>query len=124
VTRLFRYGVVGVAQNGGLYLAGLVLIGAGLAGWQATAATYPIGVLLSFLGNRGWTFADRERTQGQLARYIAVYGAGYAFSIGVVWALERAVDSWLAVLLAIPICALAMYAALQAWVFRASRPAG
>jgi putative flippase GtrA len=117
VIRLLRYGLVGLVQNGLMYLVGLGLIALGAKGWQATAATYPVAVLISFVLNRGWTFSDRVRDRSQILRYILVYAAVYFLSVATVWTLELIFPAWLALLLAIPVGALAIYVGLNLWVF-------
>lgn len=120
---LVRYGIVGVAQNGGFYLVALLLIALGWQAWQVVLVLNPIAVMLTFLLNRSWSFAGRTRAKGQFWRYVAVYGLAYPFAVGFTWVLEHlGVTSWLAVLINVFVCAVGIYAALNIWVFGKSMP--
>lgn len=112
-----RYAVVGLAQNGLLYLVTLGLIALGLQGWGALAITFPLGVLLSFLFNRAWSFAGRRRMRRQFARHVIVYVVAYPATLGISWLLERVTYPWLATGLTIGIIAVAIFVAANLWVY-------
>jgi len=112
-----RYAAVGLAQNAVLYLLTLGLVLLGLRGWGALAITYPIGVGISFLLNRAWSFAGRKRVRGQLFRHVIVYAAAYPVTLGVSWLLERVMYAWLATGLTIGIMAVAIFAVANRWVY-------
>ena len=116
-----RYVVVGLAQNGLLYLVSLGLLLLGLKGWGALAITYPFGVLLSFLLNRAWSFAGRRRMRGQFFRHVIVYAVAYPVTLGLSWLLERFLYAWLATGLTIGIIAVAIFIAVNLWVYPSER---
>jgi putative flippase GtrA len=113
-----RYAIVGVAQNATFYGLALILIYRGFAAWQATAILFPIAVGTSFLLNRSWSFAGRQRTSAAFQKYFLVYAAAYPVSIVMTWAQERAgVPSWLASLITLFVSAAGIFLALNLWVF-------
>lgn len=117
-----RYAVVGLSQNAASYLAFLLLTYSGLRGWQAMAILYPLAVCITFLVNRSWSFATKERSTGQFLRYISVYVGAYPISIGFLWALEFAgTPSWLAGLMTIGATAVLIFLGLNFWVFSPRR---
>lgn len=115
---LLRYGIVGILQNAVFYLLALALLALGWQAWQAIAVLNPIGVILTFLANRGWSFAGRERRRGQFWGYAIAYGVTYVVAISLTWLFERlGVPSWLALLMTIFIAAAGLYVALNVIVF-------
>lgn len=118
---LVRYAVVGLAQNGFLYLLTLGLLALGLPGWGALAITYPLGILVSFLLNRAWSFAGRRRMRGQFVRHVIVYLVVYPVTLGISWLLERVTYAWLATGLTIGIIAVAIFVAANLWVYPSHR---
>jgi putative flippase GtrA len=114
-----RYAVVGLAQNAAFYAVTLVLLRFGLMAWQATIILYPIATVLSFLANRSWSFANRERSGSQFRKYVLLYVAVYPAAIFLNWVQETGgVPSWLASLITIGVAAGAMFVVLNSWVFR------
>jgi len=116
-----RYVIVGLAQNGLLYLLTIGLLFLGFPGWGALAITYPLGVVISFLLNRAWTFAGRRRMRGQFLRHIVVYAAAYPVTLGVSWLLERVMYPWLATGLTIGIIAVTIFIMANLWVYPSER---
>lgn len=116
-----RYAVVGLIQNGASYLIGLVLIALGWTAWQVMGALTPLAVLATFLANRYWSFSERRGSipRAALGRYVVAYGLAYPVAMGLAYAIERlGVPAWLTLLLTIGIAAVALYLALNFWVFR------
>lgn len=75
--QLLRFGVVGLASNGVLYVVYLVLTAAGLGPKLAMSLVYAAGVMQTFWFNRGWTFEHGGRMDAAFIRYISVYAGGY-----------------------------------------------
>lgn len=48
----------------------------------ANAMGYAVGCGLGFVLNRAWTFGDRGRWQGSLARWLGVVGACWGLNLG------------------------------------------
>ena len=57
--QILRYGIIGVAQNALAYGVYLVLTWLGLDPKLVVGVTYPLAMLISFLGNRKYTFAHK-----------------------------------------------------------------
>jgi putative flippase GtrA len=117
---LARFGVVGVASNLVLYLLYLAATALGIGHKTAMTALYCLGVLQSFAFSRAWTFRHRGHAGGSLARYSAVYGAGYLLNLALLYALvdlagiaHQPVQAALIALIALLTFLLQKY-----WVFR------
>lgn len=118
IERFGRFGLVGLAQNAVSYLIILMLIGLGLAAWQAVSIVYPIAVAASFLGNRYWVFTDRKQSRATTFRYGLLYAVAYPVSMLLSYGLVlMGLSDWLAGLLTIVFLAVAVYSALNLWVF-------
>lgn len=121
---LLRYGIVGVTQNGAAFLANLALISIGLPAWIAVLIVTPAAILATFYANRLWSFSDRKTSEGQIRKYIAVYGTAWAVMGALVWALERGgIPAPAAILLAMATNAVGIFLALNTWVFPRSERA-
>jgi putative flippase GtrA len=118
---LIRYGIVGAALNGLFYGLGLFLVHLGWEAWLIILVLNPIAVMVGFLAHRHFSFASSSPvvTRAALPRYIFVYVVAYIGGTGFAYCLERlGVASWLALLLTIGGSAVALYMALNLWVFR------
>lgn len=88
---VIRYLCVGVVNT----VVGLGVIYLGIYGchWGDVPANllgYGVGIALSFVLNRTWTFASREAPVRQMFRFLAVMGVAYLLNLGLVLALIRA----------------------------------
>lgn len=121
--QLLRYAVTGLAANGALYAAYLLLIARGLGHKTAMTITYFTSVLCTFILNRRWTFTHEGAMRAALIRYVATYAIGYALNL---IALAVAVDvlglppQW-AMAALIVISAALIFLAQKYWVFPAGR---
>ena len=77
VTQLVRYGLVGVSSNICLYLLYLLATRVGAGHKTAMTAVYALGIAVTFLLNRRWTFQHNAGCSGALGRYLASYAIGY-----------------------------------------------
>lgn len=80
--QLFRFALVGLGSNAVLYLLYLLLTGLGLGHKTAMTLLYILGVLQTFVFNRHWTFRHQGKMPKALRRYLASYGFGYCFNLG------------------------------------------
>ena len=55
----------------------------------AMTLLYTIGILLTFLFNRCWTFDHQGLSTKDFIRYISVYGLGYVFNLATLFLLQR-----------------------------------
>jgi len=90
---LLRFLTVGVLNTalglGFIYTA--MALGAGLI--AANAIGYALGILVSFVANRRWTFAHRGDWRPALARWLVVTAIAYSAQLAVVIALGRGLGS-------------------------------
>lgn len=118
--QLVRYGVVGIASNGVLYLLYLLLTQQGMGHKLAMSTVFVIGVLQTFVFNRRWTFEHGGGIGGPFARYAASYAIAYGANLA---ALAVLVDGaglpHQGVQAAMILCNAALLFLLQKyWVFR------
>jgi len=76
-----RYAIVGVGSNLALFLLYLLLTGSGMGHKLAATVSYVLGVLLTFVLNRSWSFRSGGRPAGQLGRYAAAHVLGYGINL-------------------------------------------
>lgn len=118
IRAFLRYAIVGVTLNASIYGVTLVLLWLKFAAWQALMLVYPVAVALSFAMNRAWSFGDRNQSPRQFRNYVLVYVIVYPLAIAFTWAQEHAgVPSWFASLITMGLAALAIFFALNFWVF-------
>jgi putative flippase GtrA len=121
--KLAKFIVVGVANNLVGYGAFVVLSLLGVAAIPAMTVAYVIGMVISFTGNRKWTFGHRGSLVPTLVKFAVANLLGY----GVNFALLRLFVSQLG-LPQIPVqffatgcVALCTFLMMRLWVFRADR---
>ena len=78
--QFLRYAVVGLVSNGVLYLAYLALTWAGMGHKTAMTLLYVVGVSLTFLFNRNWSFRHDGAASPAILRYFTIYGFGYVLN--------------------------------------------
>lgn len=79
-TQFARYAVVGLVSNGVLYAAYLVLTHFGVEPKVAMTLTFALGVIQTFLMNRGWTFSYHGSNSRACVRYGVAYGGAYVLN--------------------------------------------
>jgi putative flippase GtrA len=119
---LVRLVLVSAVQNGFFYLLALGELQIGFEGWQTFALNYPLAVGISFLSNRTWVFAGRDRPKGQFVRYLTVYVVAYIGSMVCAAGLEAlGISPALAVFFTMFPNAIGLFLALNLWVFPQGR---
>ena len=81
--QLLRYAVVGIASNVAGYLAYLAVTAIGIGPKSAMTGLYALGALVSFLGNRRWTFAHRGSVSGSALRFAVAHVLGYLLNLAI-----------------------------------------
>lgn len=122
--QLVRYGIVGVAQNSVGYGIYLFVTWLGADPKLVVGISYPLAMLVSFLGNKKYTFDHKGGTAGAGGRFLLAHACSYAINLGM---LAICVDRLgyphqLVQLAAIFVCAAFLFLALKLYVF-AGRPA-
>jgi putative flippase GtrA len=115
--RLGRFGIVGIGTNISLYLVFLGLIWVNLDPVLASGLCYGLGVVLSYLLNRSWTFASQGSHSRDLPRFLLAYGAGLLITLLSMGMLTRWLNPAHAQLLTIGIAALTIYGSLHVFRF-------
>lgn len=85
--QLFRYATVGLLSNLALFLLYLAATRLGVGPKSAMTALYFLGVLMTFLFNRNWSFGHNGMISTALLRYLCVYLVGYGINWAVLYAL-------------------------------------
>ncbi len=91
IVRLIRYAVVGLATNLAGYLVYLLVTFAGVGPKVAMTILYGIGAVLSFLGNRQWTFRHAGNIWHSALGFVACHAGGYAINLLLLYVF---VDLW------------------------------
>ena len=87
---LFRFGVVGIALNLGLYLFYLVLT-LRLAPTAAITVIYPLGAALSYFAHRRWTYRSGVRGLVPFLRYVSIFILGYLTNLALLAVLAGSI---------------------------------
>ena len=82
LSRLLRFGLVGVSNTLLTIAAYAVLTGDGVPVAAASALAFMLGAANGYNLNRRWTFRPAAVRSGTLARYLAVQALGAALSAG------------------------------------------
>ena len=78
-----RYASVGIGSNLFLYVCYLALTALGVGHKIAMTIAYVIGVMISFLLNRSWSFGHSGSAQRALVRYVGAYVVGYLINLAI-----------------------------------------
>jgi putative flippase GtrA len=116
---LVRFAIVGVASNAALYIAYLGLTAAGIGHKIAMTLVFGVGIAVTFVVNRAWSFQSRRRAGGAFARYVMTYVAGYALNLAALVALVDVAGyrHELVQLAMIVVVAVVMFLLQRYWVF-------
>lgn len=76
-SQLFRFAIIGVMTNLFIYLAYLFLNQLYHAPKLIMTVLYATSVLISFIGNRQWTFSHQGKLSASFRRFLLVYLFGY-----------------------------------------------
>ena len=79
--QIWRYAIVGASTNLALYLFYLAITAYGLGHKVSMSLVYALGIALSFVFNRSWTFGHDGRISSAAARYFIAYLAGYLVNL-------------------------------------------
>ena len=77
---LVRYAVVGLTTNAIGYGVYLLVTWMGVPPKMAVTLLYPVGAMVSFLGNRKWTFSHEGEALPSLVRYWVTHCMGYGLN--------------------------------------------
>ena len=117
IRRLSRYGIVGLTTNFSLYLVFLLFLRIGLAPIWAAGICYGLGVGLSYMLNRRWTFASNDSHLRDLPKFVLAYGIGLVSTLLTITMLTMWMPPELAQLLNVAMTALVIYGSLRLFRF-------
>ncbi|MGE9984081.1 GtrA family protein [Desulfovibrio sp. SGI.169] len=122
--QLMRYGIVGVAQNAVGYGVYLFFTWLGADPKLVVGVSYPLAMLVSFLGNKKYTFDHKGGAAGAGGRFLLAHACSYGINLGMLYVcVDRfGYPHQLVQLAAIFVCAVFLFLALKFYVF-ATRPA-
>lgn len=85
-----RYFVVGICANLGLYGLYLLITFSGAGHKITMTVLYWLGVLLTFIFNRNWTFSHQGRIPRAFIAYAGIYAFGYLINFaGLYFLVDR-----------------------------------
>lgn len=111
--RFSRYGIVGLATNLSLYLIFVLLLRLGVSPVVSAGLCYCLGVGMSYLLNRRWTFGSNDGHGRDLPKFLLAYGVGFASTLLTISLLVSWLPAELAQILNIGITAVVIYACLR-----------
>ena len=121
--KLTRFVVIGVANNLVGYATFVVLSLLGVSAIPAMSVSYGMGMVISFTGNRKWTFSHRGSVGRALGRFLIANAVGYGLNFGLLWIFVKSLG-----LPQIPVqffatgcVALCTFLMMRLWVFRSER---
>lgn len=122
--QFIRYCITGVIHNGAGYLLYLLVTWLGAEPKIAMSVLFVIGVAVSFLLNRNWSFADKGSVSGSLTRFVIVYMTGYVLNLAALLVFYDRLGyphQWVQGLATIAI-AVVLFLLNRYFVFRDARP--
>lgn len=123
----WRFAVVGLTSNllGYLLFVGLSLLGA--SAFAALTGSFLLSMVISYFGNRGFTFAHHGSWRSSAAKFLAVAAFAYGFNFGILWLFVQlwGMPQIVVQFFAVGAVALGTFTLMRLWVFpRSSGPAG
>jgi putative flippase GtrA len=123
VDQLLRFGGVGIFNTVLTFstIVGMKVV-LGASDLAANAAGYAVGLLVSFLLNRQWTFraaaGDKDRVVSQIVRFLGIFFVAYAINIATVFSLiALGVNPYLAHAAGMPLYTLVFFLGCRRYVF-------
>ncbi len=82
-----RYAVVGLGSNLLLYLTYILITQRGVGHKIAMTLLYAVGVSLTFVFNRNWTFSHQGHVTKSFFAYLLTYALGYVLNLVALYVL-------------------------------------
>lgn len=121
--KLAKFIVVGVANNLIGYAVFVLLSLLGTEAIPAMTVSYGIGMVVSFVGNRKWTFSHRDSLIPTLVRFVVANLVGYGVNFALLWLLvnQLGLPQIPMQLFATACVAICTFLIMRLWVFRSRR---
>ena len=81
IAQFSRYGLLGVLSNVLAYISFVVLTHYGMEPKLTMSMLYVIVFMISFLGNKHWTFSHTGAMSPAMFRFVITHAIGYAFNL-------------------------------------------
>lgn len=117
IQRLYRYGTVGIATNLVLYFVFVLFLRLGLAATVAAVLCYGLGVIMSYVLNRYWTFSSTVTHRRDIPKFLLAYGIGLVSTLLTIMLLMLWLPPELAQIINIGLTALVVYGSLRLFRF-------
>ncbi len=117
IQRLYRYGAVGITTNVTLYLVFILFLRFGLTPTVAAGVCYGLGVAMSYLLNRRWTFSSTQSHRRDIPKFLLAYGIGLVSTLLMITLLLIWLPPELAQIVNIGLTALVIYGCLRLFRF-------
>lgn len=111
--RLARFGIVGLTSNAALYLVFLLLLQFAMQPVWAAGICYGLGVCVSYLFNRTWSFESRDTHKEDMPKFLLAHCVGLCSSLLVLSILLNWLRPEVAQLLNIGATAVIIFVSLQ-----------
>lgn len=108
-----RYGIVGIGSNLLVYCIFLAFIWTGVPAVSAAAICYGIGLAVSYVFNRRWSFESTASHGSDLVRFLIAYGLGFVATLLFITVLTVFLGPETAQILNIGLTALVIYTCLR-----------
>lgn len=119
---LYRYGFVGIISNLLVYGVFVALIWNTVPPVWATAMCYTLGLSISYLANRSWSFESSADHRSDLPRFLLAYGVGFVATLVFISVLTLFLRPEIAQIINIGLTAIVIYVALRRLRFGQGAP--
>lgn len=113
VKRFSRYGLVGLGTNLSLYALFVLLVRVGVSPVLSAGVCYGLGVAMSYVLNRKWTFASSDGHRHDLPKFMIAYGVGLVSTLLTISLLLRWLPAEFAQIVNIGVTAVMIYTCLR-----------
>lgn len=110
---LYRYGLVGIISNLMVYCVFVALIWASVPPVWAAAMCYVLGLTVSYLINRRWSFESTASHRSDLLRFLLAYGVGLVATLVFISMLTLVFRPEIAQVINIVLTAVVIYVCLR-----------
>jgi putative flippase GtrA len=123
-SKVVRFGALGVANNLLAYGLFAVMTIAGVPAIAAASITYALGMIVSYVGNRSFTFAHAGSARRSVVRFLVVNAVGYGINVAIlaIFVEHLDFDPLLVQLAAIVLVAGLIFVSMRFWVFADDEP--
>lgn len=114
---LYRYGLVGLGSNLVVYCVFVLLIWGAVPPVWAAALCYVLGLSISYLANRRWSFESTAGHRSDLVRFFMAYGVGLVSTLVFISVLTLFLRPEIAQVINVGLTAIVIYTALRQFRF-------